>query len=141
MISPPSPFDAAFTAFVRGRGLWRDDTAAAVVERWSSFVEECEHGYREDEFAYANEAMSRTTLEAAMREPSLAGFPEMRVLRRRVADLDERFEPLLVEHAHRGISVDEWWLRGIVRYAGHRLAREWKQSFGFDVEVVRQSRA
>ncbi|WP_051275024.1 hypothetical protein [Cellulomonas sp. URHD0024] len=141
MITPPSPFDAAFTAFVRGRGLWRDDTAGAVLERWSSFVAECEQGYRGDEFAYANEVMSRTTLEAAMREPSLARFPEMGVLRRRVADVDARFKPLLVEHAFRGIDVDEWWLRGIVRYAGHRLAREWKQSFGFDVEVVRHSRA
>lgn len=140
MIEPPSAFDVAFTAFVRGRGLWRDDTAGAVLERWSSFVEECEHGYRDDEFAYANEVMSRTTLEAAMREPSLAGFPEMGELRRRVADLDARFGPLLVEHAHRGIDVDEWWLRGVVRFAGHRLAREWKQSFGFDVEVVRRSR-
>lgn len=136
-----SPFDAAFTAFVRGRGLWRDDTPGAVLERWSSFVEECEHGYREDEFAYANEVMSRTTLEAALRAPELADFPETAVLRARVAEIDARFRPLLVEHAHRGIDVDEWWLRGIVRFAGHRLAREWKQSFGFDVEVVRQSRA
>ncbi|WP_426594313.1 hypothetical protein ACPPVS_02085 [Cellulomonas sp. McL0617] len=141
MIAPASPFDAAFTGFVRGRGLWRDDTAGAVLERWSSFVEECEHGYRDDEFAYANEAMSRTTLEAALREPTLAEFPETAVLRRRVADLDARFRPLLVEHAHRGIDIDEWWLRGIVRYAGHRLARDWKRSFGFDVEVVRHPRA
>ena len=141
MIASPGAFDSAFTAFVRGRGLWRDDTAHAVLERWSSFVEECEHGYREDEFAYANEVMSRTTLDAAMREPALAGFPEMRVLRRQVAEIDARFKRLLVEDAHRGIDVDEWWLRGVVRYAGHRLAREWKQSFGFDVEVVRHSRA
>jgi hypothetical protein len=141
VIAPRSAFDAEFTAFVRGRGLWRDDTAGAVLERWSSFVEECEHGYRYDEFAYANEVMSRTTLEAAMREPSLARFPEMDVLRRRVAGLDARFKPMLVEHAHRGIDLDEWWVRGIVRYAGHRLAREWKQSFGFDIEVVRHSRA
>ena len=126
---------------MRGRGLWRDDTAGAVLERWSSFVEECEHGYRDDEFAYANEVMSRTTLEAAMREPSLAGFPEMaRAARDASREIDARFRPLLVEHAHRGIDVDEWWLRGVVRYAGHRLAREWKQSFGFDVEVVRHSR-
>jgi hypothetical protein len=141
VIAPPGPFDTAFTAFVRRRGLWRDDTAAAVLERWSSFVEECEHGYREDEFAYANEVMSRTTLEAAMREPSLSGFPEMGVLRERVAEIDARFKELLVEHAHPGMDVDEWWLRGVVRVAGHRLAREWKQSFGFDVEVVRHSRA
>ena len=135
-----SDFADAFTAFVRGRGLWRDDSPAAVLERWSSFVEECEHGYRDDEFAYANEVMSRTTLEAALQEPSLAGFPETARLRADVAVLDARFQPLLVEHAHRGIDVDEWWLRGVVRFAGHRLAREWKQSFGFDIEVVRQGR-
>jgi hypothetical protein len=136
-----SGFGAAFTDFVRARGLWRDETPGAVLERWSSFVEECEHGYRDDEFAYANEAMSRTTLEAALQEPSLAGFPETAALRARVAELDARFRPLLVEHAHRGIDVDEWWVRGVVRYAGHRLAREWKQSFGFDIEVVRHARA
>jgi hypothetical protein len=84
--------------------------------------------------------MSRTTLEAALRAPSLARFPETAVLRTRVAAVDARFRPLLVEHAHRGIEVDEWWLRGVVRYAGHRLAREWKQSFGFDIEVVRHIR-
>jgi hypothetical protein len=140
VIVPPGAFDTAFTAFVRGRGLWRDDTAAAVLERWSSFVEECEHGYRDDEFAYANEVMSRTTLEAALCDPSLAAFPELGALRRQVTQIDERFKRLLVEDAHRGIDVEEWWLRGVVRYAGHRLAREWKQSFGFDVEVVRHSR-
>ncbi|WP_051639937.1 hypothetical protein [Cellulomonas sp. URHE0023] len=141
MIAPPGAFDTEFTAYVRSRGLWRDDTAGALLERWSSFVEECEHGYREDEFAYANEVMSRTTLEAAMRAPSLARFPETAVLRGQVAAIDARFRRLLVEDAHRGIDVEEWWLRGVVRYAGHRLAREWKQSFGFDVEVVRRSRA
>lgn len=134
-------FDAAFTGFVRSRGLWRDDTAAALLERWSSFVVECENGYREDEFAYANEVMARTTLEAAFGDPTLAAFPELRRLREDVAELDSRFRPLLVEHAFRGIDVDEWWLRGIVRFAGHRLARDWKQSFGFDVEVVRLARA
>jgi len=71
-----SAFDDAFTDFVRARGVWRDDTPAAVLERWSSFVVECEHGYRGDEFAYGNEAMARTTLEAALTDPGLNAFPE-----------------------------------------------------------------
>ena len=71
-------FDDAFTAFVRARGLWRDNTPGSLLERWASFVEECEHGYRDDEFAYGNEAMSRTTIEAALRQPSLADFPRWR---------------------------------------------------------------
>ena len=133
-------FDDAFTAVVRARGVWRDDTPAAVLERWSSFVVECEHGYRGDEFAYANEAMARTTLEAALTDPGLAEFPELAALRRRVEAVDARFRPLLVEHAFPGIDPDEWWLRGIVQRAGGRLAREWKRSFGFDVEVVRERR-
>jgi hypothetical protein len=135
-----SGFDEAFTAFVRARGVWRDDTPAAVLERWTSFVVECEHGYRGDEFAYGNEAMSRTTLEAALTDPGLAAYPELEPFRRRVEAVDARFRPLLVEHAFPGIEPEEWWLRGIVRHAGARLAREWKRSFGFDVEVVRQPR-
>jgi hypothetical protein len=135
-----SGFDADFTAFVRARGVWRDDTPAAVLERWSSFVVECEHGYRGDEFAYANEVMARTTLEAALTDPGLSAHPEMATFRRRVEAVDARFRPLLVEHAYPGIDPDEWWLRGIVRRSGGRLAREWKRSFGFDVEVVRQPR-
>ena len=43
-----------------------------------------------------------------------------------------------MEHAFPGIDPEEWWLRGIVRRAGGRLAQDWKRSFGFDVEVVRQ---
>jgi hypothetical protein len=133
-------FDEEFTALVRARGVWRDDTPAAVLERWSSFVAECEHGYRGDEFAYANEAMSRTTLEAALTDRALARHPELAVLRRRVEAVDARFRPLLVEHAFPGIDPDVWWLRGIVRRAGGRLAQDWKRSFGFDVEVVRRPR-
>ncbi|KRD43153.1 hypothetical protein ASE38_02430 [Cellulomonas sp. Root930] len=133
-------FDDAFTAVVRARGVWRDDTPAAVLERWSSFVAECEHGYRGDEFAYANEAMSRTTLQAALTDPSLADRPELALLRRRVEAVDARFCPLLVEHAFPRIDPDEWWLRGIVRRAGGRLAQDWKRSFGFDIEVVRRPR-
>ncbi|WP_421742134.1 hypothetical protein [Cellulomonas sp.] len=134
-------FDDAFTAVVRARGVWRDDTPAAVLERWSSFVAECEHGYRGDEFAYANEAMSRTTLQAALTDPSLADRPELALLRRRVEAVDARFRPLLVEHAFPRIDPDEWWLRGIVRRAGGRLAQDWKRSFGFDIEVVRRPRS
>ncbi|KQY46001.1 hypothetical protein [Cellulomonas sp. Root137] len=133
-------FDDAFTAVVRARGVWRDDTPASVLERWSSFVAECEHGYRGDEFAYANEAMSRTTLQAALTDPSLADRPELALLRRRVEAVDARFRPLLVEHAFPRIDPDEWWLRGIVRRAGGRLAQDWKRSFGFDIEVVRRPR-
>ena len=133
-------FDDAFTAVVRARGVWRDDTPAAVLERWSSFVAECEHGYRGDEFAYANEAMSRTTLQAALTDPSLADRPELALLQRRVEAVDARFRPLLVEHAFPRIDPDEWWLRGIVRRAGGRLAQDWKRSFGFDIEVVRRPR-
>jgi len=103
-------------------------------------VAECERGYRGDEFAYGNEAMARTTIEAAMVHPTLAGFPEMAGFRRRVATIDARFQPLLMEHAFPGIDPDEWWLRGIVRRAGGRLAQDWKRSFGFDVEVVRHPR-
>ena len=137
----PGAFDAAFTAFVRGRGLWRDDTAGAVLERWSSFVEECEHGYRERRVRLRQRG--DVAHHPRGRDPrAVPGrVPRDGRLRRRVAEIDARFRPLLVEHAHRGIDVDEWWLRGVVRYAGHRLAREWKQSFGFDIEVVRQSRA
>ena len=135
-----SAFDDAFTGFVRARGVWRDDPPAAVLERWSSYVVECEHGYRGDEFAYANEAMSRTTLQAALTDPSLADRPELALLRRRVEAVDARFRPLLVEHAFPRIDPDEWWLRGIVRRAGGRLAQDWKRSFGFDIEVVRRPR-
>ncbi|WP_315096370.1 hypothetical protein [uncultured Cellulomonas sp.] len=133
-------FDSAFTAVVRARGVWRDDTPAAVLERWESFVAECERGYRGDEFAYGNEAMSRTTLEAAFTDPSLQGYPELARLRQRVEAVDARLRPLLVEHAFPGIDADEWWLHGIVRRAGGRLAQDWKRSFGFDVEVVREPR-
>jgi hypothetical protein len=133
-------FEEAFTAVVRARGVWRDDTPAELLDRWASFVAECERGYRGDEFAYGNEAMARTTIEAAMRHPDLTGFPEMAGFRRRVTTIDARFQPLLMEHAFPGIDPDEWWLRGIVRRAGGRLAQDWKRSFGFDVEVVRQPR-
>ena len=133
-------FEEAFSEVVRARGVWRDDTPAELLDRWASFVAECERGYRGDEFAYGNEAMARTTIEAAMRHPSLAGFPEMSGFRRRVMTIDARFQPLLVEHAFPGIDPEEWWLRGIVRRAGGRLAQDWKRSFGFDIEVVRHPR-
>src|SRR4029078_7749929 len=106
------------------RGVWRDDTPADLLDRWASFVAECERGYRGDELAYGDEAMPRTPIEAAMRHPDLRGFPEMAGFRRRVTTIDARFQPLLMEHAFPGIDPEEWWLRGIGGAAGGRAWRD-----------------
>ena len=137
-----SAFDDAFTDFVRAPGRVARRHPGAVLERWSSFVVECEHGYRGDEFAYGNEAMARTTLEAALTDPGLHAYPET------------GRAPPPGRGGRRAVPPSARWSTrspasiptsgGCAASCGERAGgwpSEWKRSFGFDVEVVRQPRS
>jgi hypothetical protein len=129
-------FAAAFTQFVRDRGRWRDCEPDALLARWVNFVNECVRGYEGEGEDYFNDLTARDSLEDAMRAPCLAGYVEMADLRRAVVEADEKFQAILRPDAFPGVPQEAWWARGMVRYAGPRLAMELKQTHHVDIAVV-----
>lgn len=136
MTAPKAGFAQAFAQFMRNTGRWRDCEPDALLKRWSEFVASCVRGYEGDAEDYFNDLTARDGLERALREPTLARFPELDDLRRAVVETDEKFRGILRPDAFPKVSTDQWWSRGIVRYAGPRLVADLSQNYGIDIDLV-----
>lgn len=134
MTAPDASFAQAFAEFMRHTGRWRDCEPDALLARWSTFVESCVRGYQGDSEDYFNDLTARDGLERALREPALARYPELEELRRAVTEIDDKFRAILRDDAFPKFSTDEWWNRGIVRYAGARLAEDLHREYGIDID-------
>ncbi|MFC4050004.1 hypothetical protein ACFOY4_09945 [Actinomadura syzygii] len=106
-----------------------------LLGRWERFVAECERGYRQDDEDYVNDLTSRMAIERAMRSEELARFPEMAEFRRQVVRIDERFRVLLHPDVFPNLPAEEWWARGMVRYAGHKLVNDLRKR-GVTIDLV-----
>lgn len=122
-------FRAAFSAFVRASGRWRDTEPETLLARWVNFVDACERGYRGDSQDYFNDLTSRDSLERAMNAAELQGFAELPAFRARVEDVDAKFRPLLLPDAFSRIDERSWWARGVVRHGGRRLAEDLRHQY------------
>ncbi|MFX0593653.1 hypothetical protein [Melissospora conviva] len=129
-------FRAAFSAFLEGSGRWRDTEPETLLARWSNFVDACERGYRDDAQDYFNDLTSRDSLERAMNAAELQGFAELSEFRARVEDVDAKFRPLLLPDAFPRINERSWWVRGVVRYGGRRLAEDLSHQYGVFITEV-----
>ncbi|GIF24522.1 class 3 adenylate cyclase [Actinoplanes tereljensis] len=129
-------FEEAFTDFVRSTGRWRDCGPESLTRRWADFVDECVRGYDRDGGDYFNDLTARDALEKALRNPGLAGFDEMRSLAAAVAMADEEFKAELRPNAFLNFPESEWWVRGIVRRAGPRLAEYLRRNFNIEIDAI-----
>ena len=126
-----------FSEFVRRGGRWRNYEPAALVGQWSDFVDRCvdgfEGGLADD---YFNELSSRSDLEEAMNSSELAKYPQMELVRSRVSAADEKLRAILIPDAFPNFPGSRWWLRGVVRYSGYKLADDLLRHFGISIEAL-----
>jgi len=136
MTSDEEPdFTREFARFQRDAGRRRTCEPGELLAQWSSFVESCVQGYRDDVADYFNEVMARDALQRAFDEPALARFPELAPLRRTVEDIDQRFREILRPDAFTGIAPERWWRRGVVTYGSARLAEELDRGSGIQIDT------
>jgi len=89
---------------------------AGLIERWRKFVEQVEHGYKFGLEDYRNDL-------------DIRGIVAMAGLDSEVADLDRRFEALLIDREKRvwETSADNpFWDFGFPGNAGHELREDLK---------------
>lgn len=136
MTTDDASFAQVFAQLMRDTGRWRECEPDALLARWSVFVESCIRGYEGDAEDYFNDLTARDGLERALREPTFARFSELGDLRQAVLEIDARFREILRPDAFPGASEQEWWNRGIVSFAGARLAEELSQTYGVDIDQL-----
>ena len=117
---------------VRGR-LGIPDTPSSLLDRWRSFVEDCEDGYGWDYSEYSSELRVRDQLGALLDAPELSAFPEHAELARRVGAVDERLRALFL--TERTTDVQQpWWRAGILKKAAPAYAEYCRKVFSAPVE-------
>lgn len=130
-------FVEAFSQFVKRHGRWRNYEPSALIGQWADLVDSCVEGFQgnaaED---YFNTLTSRGELERAMNAEELTRFPQMGLVRKAVLAVDERFRAILRPDAFPRFPESEWWLRGVVRYAGPQLAEDLRREYGIIVDVL-----
>ncbi|MFH8755583.1 hypothetical protein [Streptomyces atroolivaceus] len=136
MTQGDSGFRDEFSRFVAASGRWRDTEPEALLARWSTFVDQCEQGYRGDAEDYFNDLTSRNSLERALAAEELQQFPELAGLRLEVEAVDERFRALITPDAFPGIPEETWWARGLVRAGRKRLVEDLRREYGVEVTEV-----
>ncbi|MFJ4838635.1 hypothetical protein [Streptomyces sp. NPDC088746] len=137
MTQGDSGFRDEFSRFVAASGRWRDTEPEALLARWSTFVDQCEQGYRGDAEDYFNDLTSRNSLERALVAGELQKFPELADLRVEVEAIDERFRALLTPDVFPRIPVETWWARGVVKAGSKRLVEDLRREYGVEVTEVR----
>ena len=131
-------FVEAFSQFVKRCGRWRNYEPRALVGQWSDLVASCVRGFQGNAVEdYFNGLTARGDLEKAMNAPELAHFPQMDLVRRAVLAADEELRAILIPDAFPKFPESEWWLRGVVRYAGPQLAEDLRRDYGIVIDVVR----
>jgi hypothetical protein len=130
-------FVQAFSEVVKHGGRWRGYEPSVLVDQWREFVASCVEGFQGDlDEDYMNELTSRSDLEAAMNAPELVDYPQMNVVRNAVSRADEEFRAILIPDAFPKFPQSKWWLRGIVRYSGPKLATALHRAYGITIDSL-----
>ena len=113
-----------------------EESPALLLEKWSSFVSECEEGYNWEIEEYWNEIRVRNWIEALLSAPELKEFEEFKEFTARVEEIDSMFRGLLLPDVSLKKNEGNWWEEGVLRYAGETLARDLQSMYGIQIEVV-----
>ncbi|WP_240670396.1 hypothetical protein [Actinoplanes solisilvae] len=136
-----SDFIESFSQVVRNSGRWRNYAPADLVAQWTELVAKCVIGFPGNAEDYFNDLTARSDLEGAMSSPELADYPEMLAVVKSVSVADAEFRKILKPDAFPKFPENQWWNRGIVRFAGPRLVDELKQFYGVEIDVVSEGEA
>lgn len=109
---------------------------AEALGAWEGVVGCCERGYHDDLDEYRFDLGARDVIQAALDSDLLHDWPEMHRVREQVAVVDARFGALLQRDRPLDVPPSApWWDRYPLRFAGPRLAADYRQRYGVDVEV------
>jgi hypothetical protein len=134
-MSNPNPFLAAVETVLGGSVSTRQHSPAQLLAQWDQFVQWCEERYSWDVSEYLNELSVREKLERVLTAEQLQPFPELRELRARVTDIDNRFKATLNPNVQLP-NREQWWERGVLKRAGQQYAEYFQEAYGIEVEVV-----
>ncbi|MFI0896957.1 hypothetical protein [Streptomyces sp. NPDC020983] len=128
-------FVELFNDVLRELGRRQPRTPGRALEMWSDFVEDCEEGYSATLFEYWDDLSVRRFLQAVVASPGIGDMPDAAWFLDEVAGLDLRLKSVLEGgfEMHGGWG---WWERRIPRFAGEEMARDVREQFGFEMEVV-----
>ncbi|MET9319612.1 hypothetical protein ABZX75_05360 [Streptomyces sp. NPDC003038] len=110
-------------------------TPHRAIEAWSEFVEDCRDGYEATLFEYWDEISIRGFLQSVIDDPVVRLTPESDWFTAEVHRLDDEFKQIL----HGGFAVPggrRWWESMIPRTGGQEMARNVRELYGFEMEVV-----
>jgi hypothetical protein len=98
-------------------------------------VDDCQEGYSASLFEYWEDVSVRRFLQAVITSPGVAEMPDARWFLDEVAEIDLRLKSVLEGgfEIHGGWG---WWDRSIPRFAGEEMARDVRDQYGFEMEVV-----
>lgn len=129
-------FVSAFSQLMQRGGRWRNYEPVELISQWSNLVARCAAGFTGDVEDYFNDLTARSDLEDAMQARELSRFTQMAQLREAVLKSDARFREIIVPDVFPKFPMSQWWNRGVVRYAGHRLVEELYESYGVRIELI-----
>ena len=129
-------FDVTVARIAEDNGWSRLRTAKDFADAWSSFVDQCSHGYDMNIYEYENDLSVRGLIDRLLNNEDLACFSEFANFGDRVAETDAEFRALLQEGVEIRDSGAPWWERGVPRIAGAELAEDLSQMFQVAVREV-----
>jgi hypothetical protein len=105
------------------------------AEAWKQFVQLCEDGYAFDIDEYDNDIYCRKVLQYVIDSLKLVVYPEYWSLTDRVKEFDQRFLAVIyIDHQRN--DKDNWWEKGILKRAYSDYARDVKNLYNLDIEVL-----
>jgi len=105
------------------------------VEAWKQFVQLCEDGYAFDIYEYDNDIYCRKVLQYVIDNLKLVVYPEYWSITDRVKKFDQRFSGVIyIDHQRN--DKDNWWEKGILKRAYSDYARDVKNLYNVEIEVL-----
>ncbi|TCC19247.1 hypothetical protein [Kribbella sindirgiensis] len=127
-------FLGRFRETARSLGSQRLLTPTDVIGSWRGFVEECEEGYADNIYEFANDLAVRDLIRKILDSEELRTYSQMGWVRDEVAEIDGRYRAILLDDEVR--PGRPWWEARVPRLAGEELAGDFASSYGVSVTVV-----
>ncbi len=112
-----------------------NETLISLIQKWLSFVDECEDGFQWDFSEYKNEIRVRYLIQCLIDDERLSKAAELKEAFDEIEKLDNRFKSLLKTDD----SLDEartWWERGILAKAGQDYCQYIYDAHGIVVKNI-----
>lgn len=111
---------------------WKNTTPALLVAKWEQFAQLCIEGYPSDIYDYDNELSVRDKIDTLVQCSELKEYPEYNLFVDTVRKIDLKLKSVFQEKDFR--DRENWWNRGILKYAGYQYCDDILSIHGVEVE-------